>query len=103
MRVFYMAYQWNWLKIFKRHTTSETTDFEPIIEFLKHNQLFNQLKPEALKKLAEQTTYVYLQGGEILFRQHDKSDAMYIVLSGRLRAFIDIGHHKERPVGEVGY
>lgn len=40
--------------------------------------------------------------GEILFRQGDPGDDMFLVLSGRLRVVRDLGGGAERVVGEVG-
>jgi NTE family protein len=53
---------------------------------------------EAIRSEAE---FVALQSGELLFRQGDRSDDVYFLLSGRLRAYTEDGS-KRTILGEIG-
>jgi NTE family protein len=61
-----------------------------------------QLEPAAMALLRETLQWQELAGGEVLMEQGAPGDAMYMVVSGRLRAYIrqDDGH--ERAVREMG-
>ena len=52
---------------------------------LRRNSLFAALPPQVLSDLDEELKSTFLSGGEILFRQGEKGDALYLVVSGRLR------------------
>lgn len=69
--------------------------------------LFAGLNPEAVAKLAEESTVVRLAAGETLFAAGATADHFYIVATGRLRATFpdgriagDIGSLE--PIGEIG-
>jgi NTE family protein len=53
---------------------------------------------EAIQSEAEFTD---LQSGEVLFRQRDRSDDVYFLLSGRLRAYVEDGERRTM-LGEIG-
>ena len=50
--------------------------------------LFGDIDPTALALLRQQLEWVEVAGGETLMRQGDPGDAMFLVISGRLRAFV---------------
>ena len=50
--------------------------------------LFGDIDPAALALLRGELQWVEVAGGEHLMRQGDVGDAMYLVISGRLRAFV---------------
>ncbi len=56
--------------------------------------------PDALHELERRVQIVSLEAGQILLRQGDPSDAIYLVLSGRLCAFLP--GDKRRMLGEIG-
>jgi NTE family protein len=58
---------------------------------------FDGIDDEALALLREQLEWVTVHGGDALMRQGDPGDAMYLVVSGRLRAYVD-----EEPLGAPG-
>ena len=53
--------------------------------FLRSTELFGRLDDAALDEVVEALEWVHLDGGEMLFRQGDHGDALYLVVSGRLR------------------
>src|SRR6516165_9315386 len=46
--------------------------------------------------------WVELAGGEILFREGDPSDALYVLISGRLQATVATSTGQQHLVGEIG-
>src|SRR5262249_29713136 len=61
---------------------------------------FPSLADEFLGSMAEAATWFAIPGGCPLFCQGDPSDAMYIVVSGLLGAYVGTGD--ERMVGRIG-
>ena len=51
---------------------------------LRRSSLFSSLSDEVLAALEAQLTHLTLISGEVLFREGDPSDSLYIVISGRL-------------------
>lgn len=64
--------------------------------------LFSALDEAALRAVEAELEWVHLPGGEILFRQGETGDCLYIVIHGRLRVTVVHGDSNERVVGEVG-
>ncbi len=52
---------------------------------LRANRLFSSLDPEVLDAVADQMTPVALAGGEVLCHEGAPADALWVLLSGRLR------------------
>src|SRR3954470_8719117 len=70
--------------------------------FLRATQLFGRLDEVALAKVAETLEWEQIDGGETLFRQGDRGDALYLVVSGRLRVTVARDDGIELVVREVG-
>ena len=51
-------------------------------------ELFGELEPAARLLLREQLEWVHVPGGQVLMAQGEPGDSMYIVISGRLRAYL---------------
>jgi len=74
-----------------------------------HEELLNRLLPAALGHLDEQSlaallpclTWVTLAGGQTLMAQGEAGDALYLLVSGRLRAYGDVAPDGRRLVGEI--
>jgi len=66
------------------------------------NGLFGPLEPAALKQLQAELEWRTLPAGEVLFRQGDAGDALYVVVDGRLRVVVEEADGTERTVDEVG-
>lgn len=63
---------------------------------------FGDLDPSVLRQFQAEAEWRHLGAGEILFRQGDHSDAMYVVVNGRLRIAVQADNGDERIVGESG-
>lgn len=63
--------------------------------------LLGDIEPEALALLKARLEWVALTSGETLMVQGEPGDAMYIVISGRLRAYIRSEDGDERMVREM--
>lgn len=59
-------------------------------------------KPEAWEDVETQLEWLNLESGEILYSTGDPGDALYVVISGRLRATVTESDGCERMVGEMG-
>ncbi len=57
--------------------------------------LLESIEPHLLGAIAAQFEWFSLPGGQILFREGDEDDSLYVVLSGRLGAFLRNDHGKE--------
>lgn len=64
-------------------------------------QLFADLSDAALEALATKVESIHLPGGATLIKEGDEGDAVYMLVSGRLRAFVS-GEDGEIAVGDVG-
>src|SRR5262245_40799984 len=70
--------------------------------FLRATELFGRLDEVALAKVAESLEWDQIDGGETLFRQGERGEALYIVVSGRLRVTVAREDGSEWVVREVG-
>lgn len=55
------------------------------LDLLRNTQLFGQIEDRQLRGLAKQLKQRRLNRNQVLFRQGDPADALYIVVSGRVR------------------
>ena len=60
------------------------------------------IEPEAMALLRERLEWVEIAGGQILMTQGEPGDAMYLVLSGRLRAYLGDEDGAQRVAREMG-
>jgi len=58
---------------------------DSIIELLKHTDLFSRVSDRELRALAKLLKERHLKRNQILFRQGDTPDSLYVVTSGRLK------------------
>lgn len=63
------------------------------LSYLFSTPLFRAIDREALQSLLPHLDWIFLSGGETLFRSGDAGDSLYVVLTGRLRIIA------ERPDG----
>jgi NTE family protein len=63
------------------------------LSYLFSAPLFRAINQEALQSLLPHLDWIFLSGGETLFRTGDAGDSLYVVLTGRLRIIV------ERPDG----
>src|SRR5258708_18892393 len=84
---------------------SESTVVEQsqLLLALRRSTLFASLSAEAMAALEAQLTPVTLMSGELLFKEGDPSDSLYIVISGRLRVVSRAADDQsERVVADLG-
>jgi NTE family protein len=60
------------------------------------------VEPAALDELRACLEWINVPAGETLMKQGEAGDAMYLVLSGRLRAYVDDEEGTPRPTREMG-
>jgi len=65
-------------------------------------RLFGKLDETAYAHIEKNIEWVHLKRGEILCRQGEPGDCIYIIISGRLRAVKDPGSPDERILNDVG-
>src|SRR5260221_4148345 len=71
---------------------------------LRRSTLCASLSAEAMAALEAQLTPVTLMSGELLFKEGDPSDSLYIVISGRLRVVSRAADDQsERVVADLGH
>ncbi len=69
---------------------------------LHSSQLFGDLDELALRELQSELEVSTVRGGDILCRQGDSGDSLYLVVSGRLRVTVAKPEQNEMIVGELG-
>jgi len=67
-------------------------DREKVLMELEKIPWFQQQKPEHLQKVAEMAHLRRIKAGELLFREGEKEDNLYIVIEGRIALDIFIPH-----------
>ena len=72
-------------------------------DFLAEVPILAGMEPPLLAEVLEQVEWCHVHGGGILFRQGDDGDALYMVVSGRLRVILEPldGKGKMRTLREV--
>lgn len=68
---------------------------------LANTGLFKTLDEETLRAVEAEAEWVQLPGGETLFRQGDPGDALFVLMSGRLRVFIENEDGKQIPMADL--
>ena len=63
--------------------------------------LLGPLEPDALALLAQSLEWLTIPAGQALMTQGEIGDAMYLTISGRLRAYVRGDDGQERPVREL--
>jgi predicted acylesterase/phospholipase RssA/CRP-like cAMP-binding protein len=84
----------------------ENPAFDPtrLLLALRRSTLFASLSADAMAALQAQLTPLTLMSGEMLFREGDPSDSLYIVISGRLRVVSRaVEDESERVLGDLGH
>ncbi len=66
------------------------------------SQLFGDLDEPAFEVIRPHLAWVELAGGEVLFREGDASDALFVLISGRLQAVLLGEDGQGQVVGEIG-
>ena len=61
---------------------------DAVLELISTIPLFNALSPTSLEKVVDRSSARHLVGGEILMREGESGDSMFVLCSGRLRAYV---------------
>jgi NTE family protein/lysophospholipid hydrolase len=72
------------------------------MDFPSFPELFGSVGESALRDLETEFQRVYLKSGETLIRQGGAADCMYVLVVGRLRAWVRRSDGPEVVLGEVG-
>lgn len=104
----------------QRHPAAAQAISDAIVQRLQQTQLnlalhvgklFEQLDEPVLRALRSELELVLLRGGEVLVRQGEPSDALYVVINGRLRVVLEQAGaaastlyelRRGQTVGEIG-
>jgi NTE family protein/lysophospholipid hydrolase len=65
-------------------------------------ELFGRLEDTVLREIESRLEWVHLPSGDVLFREGDAGEDIYIVVNGRLRVTTTDGDGRERVLEEVG-
>lgn len=83
------------------HTPDIQTHHQALLD--QHlTDFLGEIEPDALALLRERLHWVEIAGGETLMEQGDPGDALYLSVSGRLRAYINDDSGTPQPVREMG-
>jgi len=66
------------------------------------NILLGEVDASELDVLRERMAWQYYANGDLIFRQGDPSDGMYLVVNGRLRTMLTLDDGSEMDLGEIG-
>ncbi len=81
----------------RRMTTPNLQHIIPTLSALCRVELFRELPLESLTRIAELVQEVSLGKDEVLFRQGDAGDAMYLIIAGGVEIIVD-----DTPVATLG-
>src|SRR5580765_8089224 len=63
--------------------------------------LFTSLDAATQDLVERELRWTWLNGGDVLFRQGDAGDAMYMVITGKLEALVETRGREAEVVGEI--
>lgn len=63
--------------------------------------LFKDLSPEALEKMSSLLENVNFKVGDVIFHEHEKGDALYVVHSGKVRIWVHDEDSKDVTLAEL--
>jgi NTE family protein/lysophospholipid hydrolase len=76
--------------------------FLSLVLGLRQSILFSDVNLATAIQLAKMAEQIVLRGGDVLFRQGDQSDAIYVVINGRLDVVKRAQNGKAELVNEIG-
>ncbi|MBI4471356.1 MAG: patatin-like phospholipase family protein [Acidobacteria bacterium] len=79
----------------------DSAEREEVRRFLASTDLFRDLDESTFRSVEEELEWVTLQAGGVLVRQGEEGDSLFVLLSGRLRAFVEREQGVEEAVGEI--
>ena len=79
----------------------DTTQLSEEAQSLARVPLFKRLEPHELEHLAEEIDQVDYKAGEVIFNEHDRGDALYVVEEGAVRIWVVDEDVKEVTLAEL--
>lgn len=79
-------------------TAGSTAD---TVAFLRAIDVFKSMPDDVLEELAVDTDVLQLRTGDVLMREGDSADAVFVVRHGRMRTYVVVGDER-RVIGEIG-
>lgn len=73
-----------------------------LVSFLHATALFGSLTPAELEAFEDELQWLSIPSGDVLMRRGERGDCLYLVVSGRLRVFVERTDGVEEAIGEVG-
>src|SRR5437870_2213457 len=67
---------------------ADMTGLSDEAQSLSRVSLFKRLEPHELEHLAEEVDQVQFKAGEVIFNEHDRGDALYVVDEGSVRIWV---------------
>ena len=77
------------------------TEREEIRQYLASTEFFRDLDEAAFSSVEAELEWVEIDAGDVLMRQGEVGDCLFVLLSGRLRAYIQRENGTEAAVGEI--
>lgn len=74
----------------------------PVIKTLRRHPLFEGLRFGAFNALVNQCSLLEAPKGTVIYRDGDPADAVYVVVSGRLRALVENPRERDRVIAFYG-
>jgi predicted acylesterase/phospholipase RssA len=74
---------------------------DDLVDALARTRLLHKLPRQTLADLQSEFELQTVDGGATLMRQGDEADGLFLLLRGRLRAYIDLPDGREKAVGEI--
>src|SRR2546429_2643317 len=68
--------------------SANLTNLSDEAQSLSRVSLFKRLEPHELEHLAEEVDQVQFKAGEVIFNEHDRGDALYVVDEGSVRIWV---------------
>jgi len=68
--------------------SANLTNLSDEAQSLSRVSLFKRLEPHELEHLAEEVDQVQFKAGEVIFNEHDRGDALYVVDEGLVRIWV---------------
>src|SRR5436190_20099785 len=81
--------------------SAELTKLSDEAQSLSRVSLFKRLEPHELEHLAEEVDQVQFKAGEVIFNEHDRGDALYVVDEGSVRIWVMDEDVKEVTLAEL--
>ena len=81
--------------------SANLTNLSDEAQSLSRVSLFKRLEPHELEHLAEEVDQVQFKAGEVIFNEHDRGDALYILEEGNVRIWVYDEDVKEVTLAEL--